>query len=66
MEKSTFIEQFESMAPTIQMQILEYVEQILKASGKPSNTNFKFDWEGGLSEMKESSVGLQHKANEWR
>ena len=29
---------------------------------------FKFDWEGGLSDLKEkfTSVGLQHKALEWR
>lgn len=29
---------------------------------------FKFDWEGGLSELKEkfTSVELQHKASEWR
>jgi len=29
---------------------------------------FKFDWEGGLSEIgkKFTSVGLQHKALEWR
>ncbi len=29
---------------------------------------FKFDWEGGLSEVKEkfTSVELQHKASEWR
>jgi hypothetical protein len=29
---------------------------------------FKFDWEGGLSEIQEkfTSVELQHKALEWR
>lgn len=29
---------------------------------------FKFDWEGGLSNLKEkyTSVELQHKALEWR
>jgi hypothetical protein len=29
---------------------------------------FKFDWEGGLSDLKEqyTSVELQHKALEWR
>ena len=29
---------------------------------------FKFDWEGGLSDLKKkyTSVSLQHKALEWR
>ena len=29
---------------------------------------FRFDWEGGLSDLKEkyTSVELQHKASEWR
>ena len=29
---------------------------------------FRFDWEGGLSEISErfDSVGLQHKVLEWR
>jgi hypothetical protein len=67
MDPSTFIEQFESMPKKIQMQILEYAQRILnKTSSKPSPKSFKFDWEGGLKDMKDSSVALQHKANEWR
>ena len=66
MEKSTFIETFVKMPEKIQNQILDYVNSILKEDSKVSGKNFKFKWEGALKDMKETSVELQHKANEWR
>lgn len=35
---------------------------------KTGKTKFKFDWEGGLSKIKEklTSVELQHKVSGWR
>jgi|GEM_PF-623273 len=51
-------------------QILEYISLLKKQieSEKVDEYGFKFEWEGGLSEMREqfSSVELQHKASEWR
>jgi hypothetical protein len=66
MEKSTFIESFKKMPKHVQDRILEYVSSIVKEKPTTSGRNMKFDWQGGLKDIKESSVDLQHKANEWR
>ncbi len=55
-------------------EVLDYIEFLAskygsKATDKDEKQNkFKFDWEGGLSELKNryTSVELQHKALEWR
>jgi hypothetical protein len=54
------------MPKHIQDRILEYVNHLLKNKLEVSGKNMKFDWQGGLGDTKESSVELQHKANEWR
>jgi len=43
-------------------------EEEIKMSKKPKAKKFTFNWEGGLSELKEefTSVELQHKSLEWR
>ncbi len=54
----------------LRREVLDYVEFLLKKyRGKEIKVKkFKFDWEGGLSELREkfTSVELQHKALEWR
>jgi len=54
----------------LRREVLDYVEFLLqKYKGKETNAKkFTFDWEGGLSEIKEkfTSIELQHKAVEWR
>ena len=54
----------------LRREVLDYMEFLLKKyRGKESEVKgFKFDWEGGLSELREkfTSVELQHKALEWR
>ena len=54
----------------LKKEVLEFIEKLLKKS-KGTNRKkkgFKFNWEGGLSELKDkfSSVELQHKSLEWR
>ena len=66
MEKSTFIETFKKIPKDVQDRILEYVTSILKGKLIISGGSMKFDWQGGLGNIKESSFELQHKANEWR
>lgn len=53
--------------------VLDYVEFLLDKYGskeiaKGDENKFKFDWEGGLSKLKDqyTSVELQHKAMDWR
>ncbi|OQX81006.1 MAG: hypothetical protein B6D56_03555 [Candidatus Omnitrophica bacterium 4484_70.1] len=54
----------------LRREVLDYIELLLKKykNVKVRARKFKFDWEGGLSEIGEkiSSVELQHKVLEWR
>ena len=67
MEVTNFISDFENLPEKIQKQVMDYIEfLIVKYSDeKKTKQQFKFDWENGLSELKNqySSVELQHKAN---
>jgi hypothetical protein len=53
-------------------EVLDYIEFLLNKYGNKetveSKNKFKFDWEGGLSKLKDqyTSVELQHKAMDWR
>ncbi|UJG44072.1 MAG: DUF2281 domain-containing protein [Candidatus Heimdallarchaeum endolithica] len=54
----------------LKKEVLDYMEFLLAKHKyrKKEVTKFKFDWEGGLSDIKDrfTSVELQHKASEWR
>ena len=53
----------------LKREVMDYIEFLLKKYGKKVRKGkFKFDWEGGLSNLKKkyTSVELQHKAMEWR
>lgn len=58
------------LPPALRREILDYIEFLLVKykGGEIKAKKFKFDWEGGLSEMRDkfTSVELQHKALEWR
>jgi len=51
-------------------EINDFIDFLLVKYGdkKIKKSKFKFDWEGGLSNLKDkyTSVELQHKALEWR
>lgn len=67
MEIMNYISDFENLPKQIQQQVLDYIEFLLdKYQNKDNkNTKFSFDWEDGLSELKNdyTSVELQHQAN---
>ena len=53
----------------LQQEVLHYIEYLLQKYPQPKKSaQFRFDWEGGLSDLREqfTSVDLQHKALEWR
>ena len=59
----------EELPEDLRREVLDYIEFLLqKYSIKTEKRGFRFDWEGGLSHLKEkyTSVELQHKALEWR
>ncbi|MFQ6072328.1 MAG: DUF2281 domain-containing protein [Methanosarcinales archaeon] len=51
-------------------EINDFIDFLLNKYGSKEidKSEFKFDWEGGLSKLKNkyTSVELQHKALEWR
>jgi hypothetical protein len=55
-------------------QVSDYVDFLIAKYGqkkndkKKSKSKFKFDWEGGLSDLRNqyTSIELQHQASEWR
>jgi hypothetical protein len=54
----------------LRREVLDYVDFLVSKyqERETSRKKFKFDWEGGLSEIRKkfTSVELQHKALEWR
>ena len=54
----------------LRKEVLDYIEFLIKKyrNKEAGARKFRFDWEGGLVEVKEkfTSVELQHKALEWR
>lgn len=59
----------EELPEDLEKEVLDFIEFLLLKYGKKNEKRkFKFDWEGGLSDLKDkyTSVELQHKALEWR
>jgi len=68
MRKQKIKDKLEELPSDVQKEVLDYIDYLLQKHKKYTSTKkFKFDWEGGLSELKEkyTSVELQHKAMEW-
>jgi len=61
----------EKLPDHIKLELNDFVEFLLSKYGEKesqSHSDFTFDWEGKLSNLKPkySSVELQHKATDWR
>ncbi len=56
--------------PHLMPEIMDYIDFLINKYGTSPKKKkpFKFSWQGGLSEIskKYTSVGLQHKARDWR
>ncbi len=63
-------EKIMNLPEEIQAEVLDFIEFLLARRYRPAKRamQFKFDWEGALSVIKEkfTSVELQHRAAEWR
>ena len=70
MEEKDIKVKIQELPEDLRKEVLDYVDFLLMKHDTKENRakKFKFDWEGGLSEVKEkfTSVELQHKASEWR
>jgi hypothetical protein len=57
------------LPPDLKREVLDYIDFLVnKYSKKRKKEKLKFDWEGGLSDLKEkyTSVQLQHESTNWR
>lgn len=62
-------DKLETLPENLKREVLDYIDFLLqKYDIKTKKGVFRFDWEGGLSELKDkfTSVELQHKVLEWR
>ncbi len=73
MKTEIFREKIEHLPSELQQEVMDFIDFLLdKCKQKPPEKGkkgkFKFDWEGGLADLKDkyTSVELQHKALEWR
>jgi len=70
MHDNTIMMKIRELPEDLKREVLDYMEFLLKKykDREIKERKFKFDWEGGLSEIGEkiTSVELQHKALEWR
>ncbi len=59
----------EELPEELEEDVLNYIQSLLKKNGKKTEKRkFSFNWEGGLSDLREkyTAVELQHKALEMR
>ncbi len=61
----TLKEKLEALPEPLQREVEDFVDFLLVRGAAPQ-PSFSFNWAGGLAEMEETSVALQHKASEWR
>jgi hypothetical protein len=69
MEADILIHKFQNLPKTAKKELLDFLDFLsarYEKKGKKKNENFSFNWSGGLKDLDETSVGLQHKANQWR
>lgn len=62
-------DRLEALPENLKREVLDYIDFLLqKYDIKTKKGGFRFDWAGGLSELKDkfTSVELQHKVLEWR
>ncbi len=65
------VAKFETLPVPAQKQVEAFIDFLSKTSSakprRPGKRRFKFDWAGGLLDLKGSTaVELQHQLNEWR
>lgn len=67
MYEKEILEKVKELPDDLKKEVLNYIKKLMKHKRKKVD-NFKFDWEGGLEELKDkfTSVELQHKSSKWR
>ncbi len=69
MEADVLMNKFRSLPEDARNELIDFLDFLSSRyarNKKRKNKTFSFEWEGGLEELNETSVELQHKANKWR
>ena len=69
MEADILINKFQNLPKNARKELLDFLDFLsarYEKKKRKENENFSFEWSGGLKDLDETSVGLQHKANQWR
>ncbi len=69
MKPSLVERKLNALPDDLKREVLDFIEFLMtKRRYEKSTSPFNFNWEGGLSGIKDefSSVDLQHKSMEWR
>jgi len=72
MSKSALFAKYEALPVTAQRQVESFIEFLSKTTSMktapPAKRRFKFDWAGGLEDLKDqfTAVELQNRINEMR
>jgi hypothetical protein len=70
MDSQIIKSKLDELPEDLRREVYDFMDFLLQKSdsSRAKKGKFKFDWEGGLSDLKEkyTSVELQHKSLEWR
>jgi len=69
MEADVLINKFQNLPESARKELLDFLDFLTsryKDAEPHEKKGFSFDWEGGLKDVKDNSVELQHKVNQWR
>jgi hypothetical protein len=69
MEADVLISKFHRLPESARRELLDFLDFLSSRYAKKQKMemeSFSFSWEGGLKDLDETSVDLQHKANKWR
>jgi hypothetical protein len=72
MSKDTLVAKYDALPVTAQKQVETFIEFLSKTarprSGRSAKRRFRFDWAGGLAELKDqfTALELQHHINKLR
>jgi hypothetical protein len=69
MEAEILMSKFQNLPQHAKKELLDFLDFLTsryKKAESRGKKGFSFDWEGGLKDVNENSIELQHKANQWR
>lgn len=69
METEILINKFQNLPESAKKELIDFLDFLSSRYDKKQKIKkggFSFEWEGGLKDLDETSVELQHKANQWR